>query len=55
MRAGSRVSRPRILRPDRRRWTPFITFFMPAELLAMAKVAGFRDVQHVPAATPIQR
>jgi O-methyltransferase involved in polyketide biosynthesis len=35
--------------------TPFISFFMPAELLAMAKGAGFRDVQHVPAATLTQR
>ncbi|HEY6877347.1 MAG TPA: class I SAM-dependent methyltransferase [Polyangiales bacterium] len=27
--------------------TPFISFFEPAELVALARAAGFRDVQHV--------
>jgi len=31
--------------------TPFISFFQPADLLALARDAGFRDVQHVSAAT----
>jgi methyltransferase (TIGR00027 family) len=31
--------------------TPFISFFTPAEMLALARKAGFRDVQHVSAAT----
>jgi methyltransferase (TIGR00027 family) len=30
--------------------TPFISFFTPAEMLALAREAGFRDVQHVSAA-----
>jgi methyltransferase (TIGR00027 family) len=30
--------------------TPFISFFTPSELLAMAREAGFRDVRHVSAA-----
>ena len=30
--------------------TPFISFFMPAEILALARECGFRDVQHVSAA-----
>jgi len=35
--------------------TPFIRFFRPAEILALAREAGFRDVQHVPAAVLAQR
>ena len=31
--------------------TPFISFFMPEEMLAMAREAGFREVEHVSAAT----
>lgn len=31
--------------------TPFRSFFAPAEMLALARDAGFRDVRHVPAAT----
>ena len=31
--------------------TPFISFFQPAEMLALAREAGFRAVQHVSAAT----
>ncbi len=35
--------------------TPFISFFMPAELLALARQAGFRDVRHVSAAALAER
>jgi methyltransferase (TIGR00027 family) len=35
--------------------TPFISFFTPTEMLALAREAGFRDVQHVPAATLARR
>ena len=35
--------------------TPFISFFMPAEMLALARDAGFREVQHVSAAALAQR
>lgn len=31
--------------------TPFLSFFTPPEMLAMAREAGFRDVEHVSAAT----
>jgi methyltransferase (TIGR00027 family) len=35
--------------------TPFISFFTPAEMLALAREAGFRDVQHVSAAALAER
>lgn len=35
--------------------TPFISFFMPSEMLALARDAGFRGAQHVSAATLAQR
>jgi methyltransferase (TIGR00027 family) len=35
--------------------TPFISFFTPTEMLTLAREAGFRGVQHVPAATLTQR
>ncbi len=35
--------------------TPFISFFTPAEMLALARQAGFREVQYVSAATLGQR
>ncbi|HEY5314040.1 MAG TPA: class I SAM-dependent methyltransferase [Pirellulales bacterium] len=35
--------------------TPFISFFTPTEMLALAREAGFREVQHVSAATLSQR
>src|SRR5438067_4161249 len=35
--------------------TPFISFFTPTEMLTLARKAGFREVQHVPAATLAQR
>ncbi|MBS0525284.1 MAG: SAM-dependent methyltransferase, partial [Proteobacteria bacterium] len=30
--------------------TPFISFFLPAEIMAMAREAGFREAWHVSAA-----
>jgi len=35
--------------------TPFISFFTPTEMLALAREAGFRDVQHVSAAALAER
>ncbi|MDP1751556.1 MAG: class I SAM-dependent methyltransferase [Reyranella sp.] len=35
--------------------TPFISFFTPPEMLALAREAGFKEVQHVSAATLAQR
>ena len=35
--------------------TPFISLFAPTEMLTLARDAGFRDVQHVSAATLAQR
>jgi methyltransferase (TIGR00027 family) len=35
--------------------TPFISLFTPTEMLALAREAGFRDVQHVSAATLAER
>lgn len=35
--------------------TPFISFFTPAEMLTLARDAGFREVQHVSAATLAER
>src|SRR5580658_7708111 len=35
--------------------TPFISFFTPPEMLALARDAGFRDVQHVSAITLTER
>ena len=35
--------------------TPFISFFTPAEMLALGREAGFRDVQHVSAAALAHR
>jgi methyltransferase (TIGR00027 family) len=35
--------------------TPFISFFTPPEMLALAREAGFREVQHVSAASLTQR
>src|SRR6266508_6772933 len=35
--------------------TPFISFFTPTEMLTLAREAGFREVQHVSAATLTQR
>jgi len=35
--------------------TPFISFFMPAEMMALAREAGFREVRHVSAADLAER
>jgi len=35
--------------------TPFISFFTPAEMLTLAREAGFKDVEHVSAATLTER
>jgi len=35
--------------------TPFVSFFMPAEMLTLAREAGFKAVEHVSAATLGQR
>ncbi len=35
--------------------TPFISFFTPTEMLTLARDAGFREVQHVSAATLTER
>ena len=35
--------------------TPFLSFFMPNEILALARDAGFKEVRHVSAATLAQR
>jgi methyltransferase (TIGR00027 family) len=35
--------------------TPFISFFTPTEMLTLARDAGFKEVQHVSAATLAQR
>jgi methyltransferase (TIGR00027 family) len=35
--------------------TPFISFFTPVEMLALARIAGFKEVQHVSAATLAER
>ena len=35
--------------------TPFISFFTPNEMVALAREAGFRDAQHVSAMTLTQR
>jgi methyltransferase (TIGR00027 family) len=35
--------------------TPFISFYTPAEMLALAREAGFRDAQHVSAAALAER
>lgn len=35
--------------------TPFLSFFTPAEMLALARAAGFRAAEHVRAATLAQR
>ena len=35
--------------------TPFLNFFTPPEMLALAREAGFREVRHVPAASLTER
>jgi methyltransferase (TIGR00027 family) len=45
----------RAVRGARAGGTPFISFFTPAEILALARDAGFRDARHVSAAALTQR
>jgi methyltransferase (TIGR00027 family) len=50
--------RPGLLRAEkgaRERGTPFLSFFAPAEILTLARDAGFKEVQHVSAAMLTQR
>jgi hypothetical protein len=35
--------------------TPFVSFFTPTEMLALAREAGFRDARHVSAADNVRR
>jgi hypothetical protein len=35
--------------------SPFLSYFAPVEMLALAREAGFRDARHVPAATLTER
>ncbi|HUR83400.1 MAG TPA: SAM-dependent methyltransferase, partial [Thermoanaerobaculia bacterium] len=35
--------------------TPFISFFTPAEMLSLARDAGFHEVEHVSSATLAER
>jgi methyltransferase (TIGR00027 family) len=50
-----RLGIERALRGARESGTPFISFFTPAEMLALAREAGFRKVRHVSAANLTQR
>jgi hypothetical protein len=43
------------VRAARASGTPFISFFTPAEMLALARDAGFLEARHVSAATLTQR
>jgi O-methyltransferase involved in polyketide biosynthesis len=48
--AGERPVRQAAEEGARASGTPFISFFAPAEILGLARGAGFSDAQHVPAA-----
>jgi methyltransferase (TIGR00027 family) len=50
-----RPAMERVVAGSRASGTPLITFFTPAEMLALAREAGFRDAQHVSAAALAQR
>jgi O-methyltransferase involved in polyketide biosynthesis len=43
------------IRGARAAGTPFLSFFAPPEIVALAKAAGFKDVKHVSAADLTQR
>jgi methyltransferase (TIGR00027 family) len=45
----------RAVQGARAQGTPFISFFTPAEMLALAREAGFGDARHVSAANLAQR
>jgi methyltransferase (TIGR00027 family) len=53
--APVRVGVERAAEGARASGTPFISFFTPPEMLALAREAGFKKVQHVSAATLAQR
>jgi O-methyltransferase involved in polyketide biosynthesis len=50
-RAGLRASRD----SARASGTPFISFYTPPEMLAVAREAGFRDARHVPGSSLADR
>jgi methyltransferase (TIGR00027 family) len=50
-----RVGMERAAEGARASGTPFISFFLPTEMLALAREAGFREVQHVSSAALGQR
>jgi methyltransferase (TIGR00027 family) len=50
-----RVGVERAVAGARANGTPFISFFTPTEMLTLARAAGFREVQHVSAATLAER
>lgn len=52
---GIRIGVERAAAGARAAGTPFISFFMPDEILAMAREAGFKKVEHVSAAMLAQR
>jgi hypothetical protein len=43
------------IRGARASGTPFVSFFTPEEMLALAREAGFRNVEHVPASALADR
>ena len=56
--AADPAARPGLERADqgaRASGTPFISFFTPTEILTLARDTGFREAQHVSAATLTQR
>lgn len=50
-----RVGIERAAQGARANGTPFISFFMPEQMLQLAKTAGFREVRHVSAAALTER
>jgi hypothetical protein len=50
-----RLGIERAAQGERKSGTPFISFFTPTEMLTLVREAGFREVQHVSAATLAQR
>jgi methyltransferase (TIGR00027 family) len=53
--AGARPGIEQSARGARASGTPFISFYEPAEMVKVARDAGFRDVQHVSAASLSER
>ena len=54
-RPGMRVGMERAVAGVRASGTPFVSFFTPTEMLALARDAGFREVRHVSAASLAER